>query len=148
MNSRENRWTYAVPVRRAWRVNRRIEIKNIAPNTYTHDRARVIASRGELMTEQEVVNALRLPVTPVNVFGEPPVATEATEFQMEAVFRPSRGLTPSFGLRSSDYEDGEHCLYMLQMDGDIGALLGRRVDTLNGKSLVKIGFSRPETPAR
>jgi hypothetical protein len=48
----QNRWTYAVPVRRAWRVKRPIEIKNIAPNAYTHNRARVIASRGELMTEQ------------------------------------------------------------------------------------------------
>jgi hypothetical protein len=125
----QNRWTYAVPVRRAWRVNRRIEVKNIAPNTYTHDRARVLASRGELMTEQEAANALQLPVTPVNVFGEPPIATDSAEFQMETVFRPSRGLTPSFGPRSSDYGDGEHYLYMLQMDGDIGALLGRRADT-------------------
>jgi hypothetical protein len=35
----QNRWTYAVPVRWAWRVKRPIEIKNIAPNAYTHNRA-------------------------------------------------------------------------------------------------------------
>jgi hypothetical protein len=65
------------------------------------------------MTEQEASKALRLPVTPVNVFGEPAVATDDREFRMETVFRPSRGLTPSFGPRSSDYEDGEHYLYIL-----------------------------------
>jgi hypothetical protein len=48
-----DRWTFAVPVTRAWRVNRRIEVKHIAPTTYIPARARVIAARGELMTSGE-----------------------------------------------------------------------------------------------
>ena len=52
-NGWQNRWTFAVPVRRAWKVNRKIEIKHLAPNTYTQGRARVIASRGELMSAEE-----------------------------------------------------------------------------------------------
>ena len=145
----ENRWTFAVPVRRAWRINRRIEVRHIAPHTYTHDRARVIASRGELMTEEEAANSLRLPVTPVNVFGETPVATaEATEFQLQALFAPSRGINPAFGPRTSEYEDGEHYLYMLQLGGDIAALLGRPASAIDGKMLVKVGFSRVPTRRR
>src|SRR3954453_21542016 len=30
-----DRWTNAVPVRRAWRVERRIEVSYLAPDTYT-----------------------------------------------------------------------------------------------------------------
>jgi hypothetical protein len=37
----KDRWTYAVPVRRAWRLNRRIEVKHLAPITYRPERARV-----------------------------------------------------------------------------------------------------------
>src|SRR5690606_22150972 len=48
-----DRWTFAVPVRRAWQVTRRIEVKHLAPHTYLPARARVIASRGELMTPEE-----------------------------------------------------------------------------------------------
>ena len=62
-NGWEERWTYAVPVKRAWRVTRRIEVKHLAPNTYTHERARVIASRGELLTAEEArIRPARRPV--------------------------------------------------------------------------------------
>jgi hypothetical protein len=145
----ENRWTFAVPVRRAWRINRRIEVRHIAPHTYTHDRARVIASRGELLTEEEALNSLRLPVAPMNVFGEAPVAAaEEPEFQLQSMFAPSRGISPAFGPRTSEYEDGEHYLYMLQLDGDIAALLGRAASAIESKILVKIGFSNAPTRRR
>jgi hypothetical protein len=70
------RWTFAVPVKRAWRVNRRIEVRHLAPITYTPARARVIASRGELMTPEESLNYLRLPVSPVDVFGQEPIRAD------------------------------------------------------------------------
>jgi hypothetical protein len=139
----KDRWTFAVPVRRAWRVNRRIEVKHLAPKTYASGRARVIASRGELMTAEEVANCLTLPVTPVNVFGEPPIADEnPVEFALQSIFRPSRGINPTFGKRTSEFEDGEHFLYMLQMDGDVANLLGRSATAIRDKIVVKVGFSR------
>lgn len=99
------------------------------------------------MTEEEALNSLRLPVTPINVFGEIPVAdAEEPEFQLQSMFAPSRGITPAFGPRTSEYEDGEHYLYMLQLDGDIAALLGRPTSAVNDKILVKVGFS--SVPAR
>jgi hypothetical protein len=148
-NGWTHRWTFAVPVKRAWRVNRRIEVKHLAPVTCTHARARVIASRGELMTPEESLNSLQLPVSPVNVFGQEPVtADQQPEFTLQSVFRPSRGINPAFGGRRSEYEDGEHFLYMLQIDGDIGALLGRPAAMLNDKIVVKVGFSRDPTRRR
>jgi hypothetical protein len=119
-NGWENRWTFAVPVRRAWRVSRRIEVKYLAPETYVASRARVIASRGELLTEEETINCLKLPVTPVNVFGEPIIETtyDSREFALQSLFTPSRGIDPIFGPRIAEYEDSAHYLYMLEMKGD------------------------------
>jgi hypothetical protein len=131
-----NRWTNAVPVRRAWRVNRRIEVKHLAPITYRHDRARVIASRGELLTSVEAAKALKLPVSQVNVFGEPPLALDASEFQLESVFHSSRGIPPTFGPRAFNVEDGEHFLYMLQLEGRVSALINRSSDSLLNKVVV------------
>jgi len=148
-NGWADRWTFAVPVVRAWRVNRRIEVKHLAPITYTHARARVIASRGELMTPEEARNSLKLPVSPVNVFGQEPVtAGDQPEFTLQSAFKPSRGINPAFGTRTGEYEDGEHFLYMLQFDGDIGAMLGRSAALINGKVLIKVGFSHDPTRRR
>jgi hypothetical protein len=141
-NGWQERWTYAVPVRRAWQVTRRIEVKHLAPNTYTHARARVIASRGELMTQEETENSLRLPVRAVNVYGETSISEAGVEFPLQTIFRPSGGMTPVFGTRTSEYEDGEHFLYMLQMEGDVSNLLGRPASLLMGQVMVKVGFSR------
>jgi hypothetical protein len=139
----KDRWTYAVPVRRAWRVNRRIEVKHLAPTTYRPERARVIATRGELMAPEEIENVVKLPVSPVSVFGESPIEVSSeAEFPLRSVFKPSRGINPTFGTRTSEFEDGDHYLYMLQIEGDIMGLLGRRSATLDGKAVVKVGYSR------
>ena len=88
-----DRWTYAVPVRRAWKVNTPIQVRQIAPETYVHNRARVSASRGKLLTETEALRALELPVSEVSVFGQPPiVGDEAAELSFYQRFRPSRGI--------------------------------------------------------
>lgn len=100
-----DRWTDAVPVRRAWRVTRRIEAKHTAPITYTHNMARVIAAQGMPLQQAETTTALELPVVPVSVFGEPPVETAVPEQKMQSIVSPSRGLTPTFGTRESQYED-------------------------------------------
>jgi hypothetical protein len=146
-NGWENRWTYAAPVRRAWIINRKIEVKHIAPYTYTHEMARLIASRGELLESSEANEILKLPVSPVNVFGEPPIEiTRASEFTLEKLFSPSRGITPAFGERTQHLNDGEHYLYMLEFVGDISALLGSNGVDWSRSAVVKVGYS--SNPAR
>jgi hypothetical protein len=143
-NGWAHRWTFAVPVRRAWRVNRRIEIRHLAPETYIASRARVIASRGELLTINETINCLNLPVTPVSVFGELPVEAmhSTNEFTLSSLFSPSRGINPTFGPRTAEFEDGAHYLYMLKLEGDTAALLGRSTALLGNNIIVKVGFSK------
>ncbi|MBO9502910.1 hypothetical protein [Brevundimonas sp. A19_0] len=142
-----DRWKHAVPVRRAWKVTRRIEVKHLAPDTYTHSRARNIASRGELLADHEAEAALCLPVVPVNVFGEPPLTdVESAETTMTAAFSPSRGFTPSHGERRSNYEDGDAFLYMLTYQGCVATLLGRDKGAVGQRIVAKIGYSND--PAR
>ncbi len=141
-NGWAHRWTFAVPVRRAWRIDRRIELRHLAPITYTPNQARVIASQGAKLTDEEVETVLQLPVTEVDVFGEPPVGVGgANPATLKSIFAPSRGLSPSFGTRTSEYEDREHWLYMAKFDGNIAALLNRPSVELVNKSLVKVGYS-------
>jgi len=142
-NGWQERWTYAVPVRRAWRVNRRIEIKHIAPTTYRKERARVIASQGELLSPEEAKAALQLPVSAVNVYGEPAIVEASkAEYALSSLFTPSRGIEPTFGRREYDVEDGPHWLYMLRLVGDVSALLDREPSDLAFKIIVKVGYSK------
>lgn len=142
-----DRWTFAVPVRRAWRVNRRIEVKHIAPRTYSDGMFRTIANRGAVLDDLETRTALQLPVSEVAVFGEPALTElDAAEYSMGNAFEPSRGVVPFFGTKTVTTEDGDHYLYLMTFEGDTARLLGRRSDPLWDKGLFKVGLSRD--PAR
>lgn len=143
-NGWQDRWTYAVPVKRAWEVARKIEIKHLAPVTYNHANARVIASQGRAVTAEEVLTILQLPVFPVNVFGVPPVTegeAQPKEIAIGKIFSPSAGIPPTFGGRTSNYQDGEHYLYLLVFEGNLSAFLGKRHTVTNRHALVKVGYS-------
>ena len=137
----EDKWIYAVPVKRAWVVERRIQIKHIATSTYKYARARAIATQGEILTDIEAQAALRLPVKAVNAYLEPPIIDSKTIAPLERFLSPSQGIKPSFGQRSTTTEDGEHFLYLMKMSGDLSALLGRDSFSLVKKTLVKVGYS-------
>ena len=140
-NHWEDKWTYAVPVKRAWVVRNRIQVKHVATTTYQYERARAIATQGELLTERESVSALRLPVKQVNVYLEPPVADCKTYVPLGKLLNPARGIPPSFGERTSTTSDGEHFLYMMKLYGNLAPFLGRDSLTLVNKVLVKVGYS-------
>jgi hypothetical protein len=131
------RWTFAVPVIRAAKVLRPVSVNHIAWETLTHKQARIIASRGALLTPEEAEVALSLKVAAVDVFGMPPLSEE----ELGGSFKPSKGIRPSFGKRESNYVDGEHRLYALRLDGDTARLLGRGAFALRGQEIYKVGYS-------
>jgi hypothetical protein len=57
---------------------------------------------------------------------------------LEKTFIPSRGINPSFGHSSVDRQDGDHCLYALQFDGDLEALLGLKSFEVRGQVVLKV----------
>jgi hypothetical protein len=138
-NGWQGRWTYAVPIRRAWRVNRKIEAHYLARNTFKAHNAMLIASRCELLTPGEAETALALAVTPVNVFGEPSLLPSQTteEAALRSFLKPSRGVTPSFGDRKFTVEDIENRLYLLKPEGDVAAFLGRKPFEVFRKMIVQ-----------
>lgn len=140
-----DKWIYAVPVRRAWEVKRRIEIRHIATTTYKYQRARVIATQGELLTAEEASFALSLPVSPMNVYLEPKVTDADVTGTLSDFLNPSRGIKPSFGSRTADIKDGQTFLYLMEMAGDIANVLPRDRTTLYKKILVKVGISNDPT---
>jgi hypothetical protein len=143
-NGWSNRWTYAVPVSRAWRVNRKIEAHHLARRTFDTHNAVLIASRCELLTPEEAQAALALPVAPANVFGEPTLlpTPKSPEMALQDFFSPSKGVMPSFGKREFTVDDSENRLYVLKLDGDVAAFLGREKFEVGGKAIVKVGHAK------
>ncbi|MEA2885921.1 MAG: hypothetical protein QOD11_281 [Bradyrhizobium sp.] len=143
-----DRWTFALPVKRAWRINRRIEAYHFAPKTFEVHQPMLIASRGELLTPAETEAVLTLPVSPTNVFGETPLLPKQVQLEttLQRLFEPSRGVTPSFGLRNFTVEDSQTSLYALGLEGDVAAFLGRERYEVVRKAVVKIGIAKdPQT---
>lgn len=146
-NGWEDKWIHAVPVRRAWRIDRRIEVRHVAPVTYIPEMARVMGRERARLTKGEVEQVLQLPVTEMSVWGEPPLPEPGPpSITLGDALAPSRGITPSFGAFEGNRSDGAHKLYMLKFEGDTAALLGRHPRELVRKALVKVGYSND--PAR
>ena len=66
------KWTYAIPVRRAWRAEERMMISRIDFNSYQTEAGQPLAVHGADLDKDEVAQALKIRVREVNVFGEPP----------------------------------------------------------------------------
>ena len=137
----EDRWTYGIKVRRAWRVNNRVHIRNIAPQAYQNKHRFERTTRAILLTSEERSLALSHTVRQVNVFGEPPIAeSELVEGPIGNLLKPSRGIPPSYGGRQSNYSDGESSLYLMIFSEPADFVLGRRGQHV-GHALAKVGRS-------
>lgn len=144
---KEDSWRYAVPVRRAWRIDQRIGVKHLIPDTYDGSNGQALASFGQVITSEESKRILQLRVTEVNVFGEPPLADTSTrKVTFETAYNAKSGPAPSYGQRTSNYVDGEAFAYVMELTGDLSAFLGKPFYEVRGKRLIKIGFSND--PAR
>lgn len=136
------KWSFAIPVVRAWRADEPMLLETIAPETYRSEAGQAIAVWSPPLTPAEIDLALKVRVTEVNVFGEPPVAEVAGKkvLLLEA-FRPSRAFPGSFGERTSNYEDGPTHLYLARFEGDGFAMMGMPKAQFDKSDLIKIGVS-------
>jgi len=137
----EERWTYGIPVRRAWRAVELRTIRDIAFKTYRPEAGQALGVWGAAMEPDEIAEALKIRVTEVNVYGEPPVSDGLVGDAFEQVFTPSRAFQGSAGSRSSVYEDGETFLYLAVFEGDGPVLTGRRKVIGKAFAAMKIGVS-------
>ncbi len=137
----QDRWTYGVKVRRAWRVTNRVHIKTIAPNSYHPDFRFERTTKAKLLEPEEARRALSHQVMQINVFGEPAIPESVlANGTLEQVLSPSKGIPPAFGERTSSVVDGENYVYMMRFSGGASFLLGR-TSYDDGQALVKVGRS-------
>lgn len=142
---KEASWKFAVPVKRAWKLNRRIAVGQVFPDTYLPGNGQALASFGIVVTEREAQNIMSWPVTEVSVFGEPAVSETTVEITFEQSLKPSIGPAPSFGRRISEYHDGDTFLYVFELTGDAPSFLGIPAYKLGNKRLIKVGRSNDVT---
>lgn len=142
------KWTFAMPVRRAWRVTpgqALAEIETLAPTTYDRANVQNIATRGKLLTEVESRRALRLSIAETTVFGSG-TAPDAAQPLLDDGYTPSRGLPPAPGTRVYEVTDGPCKVYLMRWDGEAGHLLADRYGDVRDLAIIKIGMSTD--PAR
>lgn len=121
-----DKWTYAIPVRRAWRCDEKLMIRTIAFRTYRPEAGQALGVWGAALDEDEIEKALKIKVTEVNVYGEPPVSDGALNRQPFATeFSPSRVFPGSFGTHTVTKSDGATFLVLARFEGDGHALLGK-----------------------
>jgi hypothetical protein len=135
-------WKYGLPVRRAWRALDKMSIARIAPKTYDSDKGQGIGVWGRALEDSEIAQALKIRVTEIDVFGEPPVSEDPlTDEPFANVFKPSRGFPGSSGERVSVHEDGETYVYLARFEGDGHALVGKAKQLGDKSVAMKIGVS-------
>lgn len=136
------KWTYAIPVRRAWRAEEKMMILRIAFNSYRPEAGQALAVHGADLDEDEIAQALKIRVREVNVFGEPPIEkSEAAVMPLAKAFEPSRAFPPSFGERTSVYEDSQAYLYLAVYDGDGHSFVGKKKTFADKSVAMKIGVT-------
>ena len=137
-----DRWTYAIPVKRAWRAEEKVMIGRIAFNSYRPEAGQALAVHGAELDEAEVAEALKIKVCEVNVFGEKPISDQGTPVvPFEKAFKPSRAFPGSKGERTATYEDGDTYLYLAVYDGDGHSFVGRKNSIGDTSVALKIGIS-------
>lgn len=141
-NGWKDKWTFGIPVRRAWRAEEAILLERIAPVTYRPEAGQAIAVWSPSLLPDEAERALRIKVKEVSVFGEPTLSgMDLVNQQLGQFFRPSRAFLGSFGERASQYEDGPTMLYVARFEGDAAALLGKPKTFYDKKVLLKVGVT-------
>lgn len=95
-NGWSDKWTYAIPVRRAWRVNTPARLDQIAFRTYQPEKGRAIAAWSPSIEPDEIEKAMALHVTEVPVYGEPDLVEGLVNAPLREAFGSSiRGFQPT-----------------------------------------------------
>jgi hypothetical protein len=138
-----DRWRYALPIRRAWVMSSAIKAKHLAPETCAARNARVVGANYLELTPAEENNVLSARMKPVRAFGADEWNALIGPDEPEVLGRVavSRGPRPSFGERVSNREDGETCIYVMELRGCVDAMFPTTRPAASKKVVLKIGMS-------
>lgn len=137
---RRDKRNCAVEAGRAWRITppSRMTIEAFAPITYEHRLAQVIGARGMRLHPSEARRILDLDIEEVRVPGGSAIEAPVTGLARE-VLVPNRPGPVSQAPYFVPEADGPKQIYILKLNGDPDAFLGR---SASGQWIVKVGFSK------
>ncbi len=137
------KWLFAVNATRAWKIVpedwKRVE--ELMPLAYGSAQAEFIGSSGVVVSAEEAEALLQLDVYEVPIYGRAK-QVDGTIQTLASALSPSRAVPPASAPYWVGETDGPKHLYILELSGDIAAYLGRPKADLEGKSIIKVGFSK------
>lgn len=139
----KGKWLYAVKATRAWSIVpedwKRVE--DIFPETYRSAHPEFIGASGVKVWAEEAEELLQLDVQEMHVYGSVTAADPAIQ-TLESALSPSRAVPPPSAPYTVGETDGPKFLYILKLQGDIAAYLGRPASDVEERSIIKVGFSK------
>jgi hypothetical protein len=137
------KWPYALRATRAWRIIGEDwqYVDDLFPLAYNSADPQLIGSAGVPLDQYEAEKLLQLEVYEVPIYGtsRPVDQLIAT---LETVLTPSRAVpTAQTGYWIGETDGPKH-LYILKLEGDIAAYLGRKASAVEDKEIIKVGFSK------
>lgn len=137
------KWLYAVQATRAWRIIpedwKRVD--DLFPSTYGRYHPEFIGASGAEVTDEEAERLLQLDVTEVTVYRQAR-EIDPTIRTLDASLVPSRAVLPASKPYWVGETDGPKHLYILELTGGVSDYLGLDPDVVEGKSIIKVGFSK------
>lgn len=137
------KWLFALRATRAWRVvpEDYRPVHELLPAAYASADPQLIGSNGVPVSPEEAERLFQLEVYEVEVYGQTePV--NASIMTLEAAVSQTRGGP----IATRGYEvgetDGPRHLYILKLEGDIAAWLGRTPAEVDGRWIIKVGLSK------
>lgn len=137
------KWLYALRATRAWRIAPEDwqDVDELFPAAYASADPQFIGAAGVPVGPEEAEKLLQLDVYEVPIYGQNrPVDTTITT--LETALKPSRAIPPADSGFWVGETDGPKHLYILTLEGDIGAYLARQPPAVEDKAIIKVGFSK------
>ncbi len=137
------KWLFALKATRAWRIIPEDwrPVEELLPETYASADPQLIGAAGVAVPAQEVEALLQLEAYEVEIYGTSrPI--DASISTLDAALTPSRAVPPATGPYWVGETDGPKHLYIMKLEGDSAAYLGRPRAAVEGRSIIKVGFSK------
>lgn len=140
---RKGKWVFGVRASRAWEIVEEDwqRIESIFPETYAGHNKQQIGARSVAISIGERANVADLTVRELSVYGQDGSDSEYLQPLSQAL-SPSKGVTPSTVPHMVKEADGPKYLYILRLEGDYSAYLGRSNSEVSDKHIIKVGFSK------
>ena len=143
---REDKWNDAVNCVRAWTIaeENRPVVEEFAPETFASGAYQHIGSQGIQLSSFEPVKLLDLTIIEAEVYGGPKIIDAQPH-----VLKPSGDVPEAKKNYTVAVEpNGPKELYILALEGSVANYLGISEEELDGKIIVKVGYSKSPTSRR